>query len=314
MNAIKLNVGMHGEFRLVVNQGTERERDYGWFDNLILDQGLEAIGTNPQGNESLIRYCRLGTGTSAPSNSQTVLDTQVAASGSNPTGSSNSNEGTPLYRVTQTVYWTFAQGAVVGNISEIGVGWGSIGATLFSRALILDGSGNPTTITLVSIDQLTVYYRLRFTPPITDGTGTLTLSGTGYTYTLRIADINIFMVGSGSSTIGRLYPDFFRANTAYTRSHPAGCTIGAITGYPSGSGVGCGSYSTTNTAYTPGSYTLRTVMSFGIGDLNAAGGIGGLVVQSYGWMIIQAVFGTTIPKNNTKTMSFGIDYSWSRGP
>ena len=38
-----LQAGVRGEYRLVVNTG-QGERDTGWFDNLILDQGLDFLG------------------------------------------------------------------------------------------------------------------------------------------------------------------------------------------------------------------------------------------------------------------------------
>lgn len=315
MNALKINVGMHGEFRLVVNEGTARERDYGWFDNLILDQGLEYLGTNAAaGTEYAIRYCRLGTGATAPANNQTVLDTQVAVSSGTPSGNSCTNEGAATYRSTQTVYWAFAQGDVVGNIAEIGVGWNTTGATLFSRALILDGNGDATTITLVAIDQLTVYYRLRFTPPLTDTTGTLTLSGTGYDYTLRIANVTTFLVGSGASSIGRIYSTFFKFYGDNTLAFPSTSTIGAITGQPSGSAASPNAPSSTFDAYTPASYTQRSTSTYGITSLNASGGIGAILVRTPSYISFQAVFDTPIPKDNTKTLTFGIDISWGRGP
>lgn len=290
-----------GEYRLVVNEGTWMERDFGWFPNLILNQGLDSIGgANTHGSLS---HCRIGTGTSAPAATQSALEAQVASAGNN--GASYVNEGSPNYGAFLTRQYAFAQGAVVGNMAEIGVGGNSTGATLFSRARIVDGSGNPTVITLTSIDQLTVYYRLRWLPPLVDATGNLTLSGVDYPYTLRAANVNAWG-GGGASFL--LPDDAMRCinGTAY----PSSSTLGALTGTPSGSGTTLGS-SHTPSSYTAGTYTRTTTISASTSTANTAGGIGAMMFEFVA-KYFQVKFTTPIPKDNTKTLSFPITISWAR--
>jgi hypothetical protein len=72
---INTKVALSGEYRLVIKRNGE-EIDTGWFKNLILNQGLDQLGTD--GNV-LVGYARVGTGTTAPAVTDTVLQAQVAA-------------------------------------------------------------------------------------------------------------------------------------------------------------------------------------------------------------------------------------------
>lgn len=319
MSDLSINVGLAGEYRIVVNEGTPEERDYGWFPNVITDIGLERIGAGATDNSNdCLFYARIGTGTTTPQTTDVALDTQVAASGTRG-GSSGAGEGSPNYSYLQTCYYTFAQGAVVGNMAEIGVGWATTGATLFSRARIVDGSGNPTTITLLSIDQLTVYYRLRWYPPLTTSTsGILTLSGVDYPYSARSAQIANFISGAGSGSGGIPSPgttggSMFVADTILCYS---GQTLGATTGEPTGYDGAAGlSYPTgmTRAAYSAASHERTTTFTFGTGNGNVSGGIGGFVIRFVPYMQFQFVFtGSKIPKDNTKTMSLSATISWAR--
>jgi hypothetical protein len=189
-----VKVALRGQYRCVLNEGTERERDTGWFDNLITDIGLDRLAVV---SPNIISFASIGTGTNAPANADTQLQAWVA-SATTPVLDTNANIGSPTYAGEIQVHWVYAQGAVVGNMAEVGVGWATGGVSLFSRARILDGSGNPTTLTVVSLDQLTVYYKLTVTPQITDVTGSVSISGTSYDYTGRLANAATFMANLSS--------------------------------------------------------------------------------------------------------------------
>lgn len=122
--------------------------------------GLTAYGSN---GGYVLRSVQVGTGSSPPADTDTVLGSYLAGA--------NANNSPPVYTAQQTtlpwyaeqtITYTFATGAVSGNISEIGVGPNSgSGTTLFARELIRDGSGTPTTITILSTEALIVTYKLR---------------------------------------------------------------------------------------------------------------------------------------------------------
>ena len=144
------------------------------------------------------------------------------------------NSTSPYY-ISHIVEYHFAIGAAAGNLSELGVGWASSGTTLFSRALILDSGGTPTTITVLSDEYLYVTYEHRFYPSETDATGSIVFTGNiggTYTYTLRPAQID-------STSIADLTPGPTAMNhidivhvTVYDGS------IGIITSLPAGNSDG----------------------------------------------------------------------------
>ncbi len=307
---MNLSTGVSGEYRLVINRPDGSQEDTGWFPNLILDQGLDRLGNSASG--PIIRYAHVGSGTTTPNAAQTSLTTFVASADSNPTNYAEScvNEGSPTYAALHTWRYIFAQGAVVGNITEIGVGWSTSGATLFSRALILDGTGSPTTITLVAIDQLTVYYRLRVAPTLTDLTGVVDIGGTNYNYTVRVASAGNF---ANTQFMFNSSSNFSNADSNGIYPYPATSVLGSITGTPSGT-VGVNGTATT-AAYTPGTYYRDSTFNLSISQGNTAGGIGALRLvwpTSYSVMLFQVGFSPAIPKDNTKTFSITMRHSWAR--
>ena len=308
---INTKVALSGEYRLVINRGG-LEIDTGWFKNLILNQGLDQLGTASA--SVLYGYARVGTGTTPPAAGQTVLDNQIAYSQVGPADTTIVNAGSPNYTTLTTYKYVFSQGDVVGNISEVGVGWATTGATLFSRALIVDGIGNPTTITLTSIDQLTIYYRLNASQPTTDTTSSVTISSTSYPYTIRTAQAASFC------NIGATfyYADAFtKLNSTGVVVYGSDATLGAISGTLSGTIIGSSGTGFTFTfpTYTPGTYYRDSTFSIAPGYCNAVGGIGGITLAwgSYSSSLQnQIVFSTPIPKTNTQVLTLTQRFTWAR--
>lgn len=306
---LDLKTSIRGEYRCVLNEGTERESSTGWFENLITDIGLDRLGNVLVCNQ----YSSIGTGTATPVNGNTSLQA-FAAEKSNVTGvDSGDNAGTPTYVAQTTMHWTYAQGAVVGNMAEVGVGWGTGGTNLFSRALILDGAGAPTTLTVTSIDQLTVYYRITVTPSLTDLTGTVTLGGATYNYVGRLANGG----GWNASFINALnandrWPEGYLVTSYSTQ------TLGAVSGVPSGPGLQNSGGSTTFGSYSAGQKYLDSTFNITPSECNSVGGVGAVVFffasthMSYQYSFANVAGGGTIPKDNTKSMTFTLRFSWDR--
>lgn len=198
-NSLKLGaeVGVAGVFQniQVLDREGRVKRETGAFQNLITNAGLTRLATT---SASLCNWCRVGTGSTAPAFTDTALENQIAShSTSNAGRGANVAEGYCFANYT----WTFPVGAVVGNISEIGTGWASdSNNTLFSRALILDALGNPTTITLLADEQLRVSWQQRRYWPTHDTTGTLVNEGNRggtYSWTVRPAVVGSWEAGGG---------------------------------------------------------------------------------------------------------------------
>ena len=129
-----------------------------WFPNLILNGGLDRMGANPD----YLSWCQVGSGSTAPVAAQTALVNRIAGTSTQQNNVSGAQASAPYYGWYRRTY-RFAQGVAAGNLSEVGVGWATSGS-LFSRALILDGGGSPTTITVLSDEVLDVTYELRRYP------------------------------------------------------------------------------------------------------------------------------------------------------
>lgn len=304
---MNIQTGLSGEYNLVVTHPDGTTTETGWFKNLILDQGLDAIGLQT----SAIGYCHIGTGNIAPAVTQVSLASFTAAA-ARAAYATVTNAGAPTYASSHVVPYTFAQGAVVGNMSEIGVGWANTGNVLFSRALITDANNNPTTLTVTAIDQLTVYYKITFTPNTAVSTGSIVLGGTTYNYSASLSGAASYLnvtnlllgIRLGEATGGQYHSNWAPGTTT---------ALGPITGAPTGA-TGNWLYTTPSTAaYIAGNHYLDATYPFTVNDINYASGIGAFLPQMNNVYNYQYVFTPAIPKDNTKTLSLTFRTSWARG-
>jgi len=309
---INLHTKLSGEYKIVIKRdGKEIETE--WFKNLILNQGLDQLGSD---NEVLYGYARVGTGTTAPIVTNTELEAQVGVSQQGPASTTVVNSGAPNYTTLTTYQYVFTQGSVTGNISEVGVGWATTGSTLFSRALIVDGSGTPTTITLLPIDQLIIYYRLNASQPTTDTTTAVTISSVSYPYTIRTAYAGNYASNGVTFKYGYAWSKLTNSSSVYLYGDDA--TLGPITGSLSGTLIGSngsGGFTFSNPAYTPGTYYRDNTFSIDVSHGNAVGGIGGIVWQMGVYstsLASQLVLPTPIPKTNTQVLTLTVRFSWAR--
>jgi hypothetical protein len=301
---IDLPLKLRGRYKLeAVDVFTGRRRLLAdWFDNLITDNGLDLLGTT--GNFQT--YCLVGSGNTAPANSNTALVTFVASTSST-TNSLNTNSGSSPYFGTMTRTWRFAIGTATGNLSEIGIGPNSTNTGLFSRALILDGGGSPTTITVLSTEALDATYQLQVYAPLTDVTGNVTINAVSYAYVMRAANANSSGSWGGPNAANG---DRMGLNglTVYNGS------IGSITSQPGGSSGNNGGIAVQS--YTPGSLFIDSIVSFGLSDGNVSGGISAALL-TYGRNFsslgsFQVSFTPALPKDGSHTMTLTFRQSWAR--
>ena len=75
MTEMKINAGVSGHFTMMTtNTKTGEQKVVASFPNLILDAGLERMGTG-----DYLDVCRVGSGTSLPTVLQTQLDAKIAS-------------------------------------------------------------------------------------------------------------------------------------------------------------------------------------------------------------------------------------------
>ena len=183
---------LFGKFQLIVkNVKTGKVTDTGWIDNLVLNSNFDNAFI-PTG--SFFTYINLGTGSVVPTLADTSLDNflvnlSVGAASSSLAGASTDFVD-PIYSTSAGWESTFALGAVVGNISEIGLSRGN-NSDYLTRALITDGVGDPTTITLGVDDILTVNYRMGYEMDTSHAAGAITVDFDGSNIDLTAKWMNL---------------------------------------------------------------------------------------------------------------------------
>lgn len=274
-----------------------------WFPNLITDYGLEAWATSGY----ILRYCRVGSGTTQP----TVLDTSLVAqvASATATGGGTGSQSSPPYYVWVTYNYVFAQGVAAGNLSEVGVGITATGADLWSRSRIKDGGGNDTTITILSDEQLTVTYQLRLYVPTTDVTGTISIGGVSRSFVMRAAQCTTGW--SGNTYNGETWYSAPFGTVPYNMGSVCyDGSLGAITSSPSGNAANfCTGYSLAT--YAANSKYRDLTYTSGINEGNLAAGISAVILRSMNGFY-QISFSPALAKDNTKTCTLTIRQSWAR--
>lgn len=291
-----------------------------WFHNHITNVGLDMCAT------TFNRYnsCQVGTGTAAPTDADTSLQTFHAGTSTKVQISATGNASVAPYWYEDYKRYDFATGAVVGNMTEVGIGPSSTtGTDLFSRELIRDSGGSPTAISVSGTEALRVHHRLRHYAPEFDATGTIVADFNGVPtdveYTRRAHAAGSFgwnprRVANGGGA-GSLFGNFTTGGpTAYT-----GALVAATaSSTPSGTLDGVGTPSTA--PYSPGSYARSAVHVFGTGAVNGnirtmlfslsayngSGGFGGTGGK------FQVEFDPVIPKTNLDNLTVDTLIAWGR--
>lgn len=295
-----LSTGVQGYYRITAtNAITGQQRVVAdWFPNLITDLGL-----NEMGYRAVYERCMVGSGQNTPTVTDTQLQSFVAVNDTVISNASGAQSTAPYYGWFRRTF-RFNPGTAAGNLSEIGIGWNQSSTwRTFSRALILDSNGFPTTITILANEFLDVTYELRCYPPTGDQIFNINLSGNTYQCTVRAAFVTSanYWAPQLNSAVS-----LYSAGSSF-RAHSG--TIGAITTGPSGTSA---SGSVNNLPYDNNSMTKRGYSEFGLDSANFAGGIQSFVFSANHLGEYQIGFSPAIPKDNTKTFRIDIGVSWAR--
>lgn len=298
-----MTTGMRGFYRVQIRRPDGRIRfDTDWYENTILDSGRNYIAT-----ANFMTSCQVGTDNTAPNANQTaLLGHHAGTTDITTTDEGNQAVSVPYYAWKRKVF-RFAVGTVAANLTEVGVGWGTTGSTLFSRAFILDpDTQNPTTITPLIDEILDVQYELRYYPPQTDvTTPQVTLDGILYDTITRGAEVNSQY---WSQSIGNKVQATDGDNwTAYDGN------IGTLLQNPSGTGDGNNSGGIGTSSYQNNSYELDVYANVPSTDWNV-GGIRSIRIRttagSFQTQFSSNPGGNTIPKTGSFTMFMEWRLSW----
>lgn len=301
------------------------------FHNLILNSGLDLMcTTNGPWNTNGFNRCSVGTSNTAPAAGQTLLLGPVGSTTTRTDLGASYVSGPPAY-VQRAVQYDFAVGAIVANIAEIGIGPGTYNVTaLMSRALVLDGGGSPTVVSVLVTESLRVTYYLRNYIYSSDVAGVVTIGGINYNYLIRAAAWNIPSVNGGAAfpggwnsvtggtDAGGVFKDLTTTVMGTSGNGSIGAystqTLNTIALYPANTGgaVGCGTYAPV--AYTPGDYYRDSVVTIGLTEANTlTGGIGSIVYGGF-FGLYQMSFTPKLPKTALNAFALRLRISLSNYP
>lgn len=276
------------------------------FKNLLTDYCFDYMcGTAVNGRalQTVTAYCGVGTSSAAPQFTDVALGAQVGARTPNVTASVGpTNLGSPTYRNSYIRTFGFTQGAVSGNITEVGFFSAATGNTCGSRSLIKDGSGNPTSLTVLSTDTLYVTYEVRYTPNLVDTTGTHVIGGVSYAYTQR------------TKGVGSIYDFLINSNPFGSAAARETQTLPAFGSDPVGTPAV--SSSEAPAAYTAGTKYRDLTFTWLPATANFGTGIGLVAWGGANYQNTYAGFFTSytpkIPKTSTQTLTLTYRFTLAR--
>lgn len=321
---IPIKQGLQGFYRIVKHKGDAdgnpipgtEELVCDWFPNLITDNGKNRYADT----YNYIAYCQVGTGNTAPSIGDTALVNRVGSTNVNQATTYGAQGSAPYFGWWRKTF-RFGTGVAAGNLAEIGVGPVNIG-NLFSRALIVDGVGAPTTITVLSDEVLDVTYELRVYPILTDLPGNIILESINRATVLRAATVTdpVGNISGGwaPGTVSSISP--LGSSGKNVLLYGGAATLGPITGVPTaGPGGGSAAYQSaygnnriTVQPYVANSFYRDFVVGLGLNDANVALGIGAVLFGLETGCSFQISFSPALDKTNTKILNLTFRVYWDR--
>ena len=179
---------LSGKYKLQIHKSNGQLKKELEFDNMILNSAWTLNVTSLGFHFSNFH---LGTGTTPPQFTDTTLEARVVSSNRGHTN----YLGFPTvdyanFRATYSVGYQFTPGQATGTFTEVGVGALANGTNLFSRSLIKDSNGNPTSITILADEYLTIVYSFIFQSPTEDIPFTCTVKNQVYNGFMRTVGWN----------------------------------------------------------------------------------------------------------------------------
>jgi len=257
-----------------------------WFDNLITDHGMN---TSSAYDSYQLAYCSVGSGNTPPA----FHDVNLASLKKTTSNRVNTQSGLADDYAWWRATYQFNQGQASGTLAEVGIGNNNNGTNLFSRALIKDAQGNPTSITVLPDEILHVTWELRVNA-LPASTGVINIAGSGlHDYSLGTS-YRKAPAGKGYVHF-RLYYPYFGAAT---------------------SGISDDSGGYFSTDYVQGTFKREGVF---IASVNAANFPTGIKKLKFDWLDFSggsqeatATFDPPIMKTSNDSLTLNVSVSWAR--
>lgn len=323
MNVLTMpTIGMAGfveRWEVVNKDGSIARACYVPQKNMILDSGLDLFYTSAVLGLGLggwyINYFAIGTGTTAPSYTDTTLGTEkyrAACAYATWDSTTYSAQGASPYYVYQQRGVETPMGAldssIDGEYGEIGFSnSASTDGTLFSKFRIVDELGNPTTIYVSSTQQLRLKYILRFQliPDVSTHYAP-TITGIGAWGFDALWQSTVLF----SNLIHACATNTFRP---YLYAFSGTPTLDTIGGNFSVVGGSSDYVILKESSYTNGNHYIDKTALFGVND--AVFTINGFYFTVYsrrGYVSWAMVLDTPLAKPNTHALSLTFRFPWAR--
>lgn len=288
-NKVNLGLKYSGRFKAEVLKDNEVVRESCWSDNIVVNNYLNNLASG-SGNTNGFGSVAVGTGTTEPAATDSALVNQLASTNNGVDSTEFNQISTVPYYSSSTYTFLFNIGAVSGNLTEVAAFTFTGG--IASRALFRDEFGDPTSVTVLSDEQLRITYEMRLAIPDQDVLATVS----GYDLTIRASNAdntNSWFTG------GQVYP---RTNNA--TAHTGG--IVAIDSTPTGGNARASSFSAepyvSNSFQREVTYTWDTTSAnYDVASFRLFGGAE--------W---QVGVSPVIPKTSNDLLSLTVIYSFGR--
>lgn len=150
-----------GRVKLQISGGARGTIDYPWQDNMILDQGFVQLIINPASSVPItFRSFGVGSSSRTVQPTDTGLIAPIAFTPVSTSGTTHGWDSDGGFGWSRTVK-SFERGEAAGNISELSTGYDAYNTSVMARALVRDALGEPTTITVLSDEVLTITWEWR---------------------------------------------------------------------------------------------------------------------------------------------------------
>lgn len=291
---VNFDVKVQGLFKFEVRRANnDLVSETSFIPNLVLDQGLELLGTH-----SPIEFCKVGSGVTTPQKSDIDLENTIATTSSVPDNTQpisgfNADEG---YVWTRKIF-RFNQGEATGNVSEVGVGGNG---KLFNRSIVRDSTGLFATVTVMGDETLDVTVEIRAYLDQESRTYNVMMSGINYTLrTEPLFEVEVppYLFGGG---VHQYQPAGYSSGITSRVSRPSQIVDGF---------AGNGSTHSTR-EYVAGSKEKVFDCYWGLSAGNAAPSRTFVIPTSIG--SYQTEFSPTIPKTSDHILKLTFKISWDR--
>lgn len=278
-------------------------RDRRTFRNLIVNSGLDLLGSINVANA--VNKFAVGTGTTQPAPSQTGLVSAVSVGGSAYHSTTYAATVTNVAGVEPNEYGytrvSLVSATSTADLNLEEIGWFNTSSVLFNRQRFKDASGVDTTFTLLNGERLVAELEVRFYPPSADSESVLVLnsgttSASTHTLTTRPQRTTTSGVGWGSGGVPlNMWTNYYaKASSATTLTARSG-SLG-----------GTSASTSVIASYTSGNYYRDATFTWTSSDFTQNIGVIG-----WGFDLFQTLFTPTISKTSLNRLQLTIRHSWS---